>query len=629
MRRIPSTYIYMAVALVLFCFVYFIDSKMKTTDDERVARRVLFEFKRSEVNFLEINNSKGSVTMEKQKDRWRIIKPVNTPADGNTIEHALEALQYAVHMRTISYASVPGNKAETLKLWNLDPPAVHVIFKTPNDTYHFLVGRNVALSEMVYARASDQAGDPIHIINQSFKMAVDMDLAALRSRTVFDFDPLDATKFSVREFAQGGEPGRETEVFKGKDNLWAMQKPLVARTNQIRVQNWIKNLRGLHVIDFITDEEANLSAYGLDAPTYQIMMQSGPHHDETTLLVGAPVPVKEADKATAPTATPEEGKDTGKEAGKDVPAAKEKQFYAKLLKSSTIFTLSQNAVSKMIEQLGTLRSRLLMSFEPRKTYRITFESQGKTIGTRLENGYWKVEDAAGSAADESVIMHILNQFDATEINFVKDSAVDLHPYGLDAPTVKIVLQQYPSETPSTIELDLGKIENGEVYARTSMEPFVYGAPLHLLDLIPRDAMALRSLQMISVHRTEFKSLQIEQAGRLPVTISKDKSGLYQIDNPLSMVDEVKADQLLLLMEKLRAEKWLGPPLPAYGLDAPSLSLTLTTSSGETLRFRIGARLPDGGFAAQLVGQPLVGEISEDNEKVLSSDIVLSKPLPAH
>jgi hypothetical protein len=93
-----------------------------------------------------------------------------------------------------------------------------------------------------------------------------------------------------------------------------------------------------------------------------------------------------------------------------------------------------------------------------------------------------------------------------------------------------------------------------------------------------------------------------------------------------MVDSVKADTQASLFCQLLASKWLGPVLPAYGLDKPVLTISVETKKPNPTTLKIGAVMPDGGHAALLEGESTVFEISGADFGLLNASSV--EPIPS-
>src|ERR1700677_3662114 len=102
MLRNSSTYLYLAVALGLFCYVAFIDKKIPGTKESEEAKTQLFnQLDPGDVTALEITNDHGLFYMKKTDGRWDIKKPVETPGDGATIDGILNQIAFTQPERII------------------------------------------------------------------------------------------------------------------------------------------------------------------------------------------------------------------------------------------------------------------------------------------------------------------------------------------------------------------------------------------------------------------------------------------------------------------------------------------------------------------------------------------------
>ena len=79
MFRNSSTYVYLAIALGLFCYVTFIDKKIPGTKEREEAETQLFKFNPDDVTGLEITNLHGFFFFEKEDGHWEITQAGQHP----------------------------------------------------------------------------------------------------------------------------------------------------------------------------------------------------------------------------------------------------------------------------------------------------------------------------------------------------------------------------------------------------------------------------------------------------------------------------------------------------------------------------------------------------------------------
>ncbi len=608
MLRIRSTYLYLAVALGLFCYIFFIDTKNKSTKETTQSAGRLFEFNADEVTWLQITNANGTVVLEKQPDkRWKIVKPVQSLPEAGIVQQILGEVEFARSLRVIPYSALPGSKEETIKQWNLAPPVVSVEFKTAKEHFVLQLGRNVALTENIYARASSAPSAPVNIIRASIKTIVDRNLSDIRSRAVFDFDSAKVNKTATREFTSGSQLSHDVEITKDMDGKWSLQKPLVARADSKSLTAWLRQMQDLRIVEFVSDEGSNLSNYGLSSPVAQITVQTPDNNaEELSLIVGSS------------------------------PADKPAEVYAKRLRSNSVFTLKRDAVLKIIAGLQDCRDKKLVTVVPADLNGVSIEQKGKTFSLTKKEGVWTFDGETNVTAELTKIQDFVNQLAGLQaVQFVKDTAADLRHYSLDKPVAKVTLRytlgkskdkDKDKEAPETGSVDLlfGKTENKLVYAKNSIEPFIYSVPAGVLDLLPKDAIVWRALQVVQLDKARIKEVAIVSKDG-EVKYRREADGSFKTDVANHSVNAARADAQVSLLSSLRALAWLGKPLSPKELEKPTLKITVTSDAPAPVVLRVGAALPSGSYAAQVDGQPSAFELPLSDFNALDLNPISDKP----
>ena len=598
MLRIRSTYLYLAVALGLFCYIYFIDFKYKSTDEASRTAGNLYDFRADQITRLEITNSNGTTVLEKHDDRWKITKPVQAFPEAGVVQQILGELEFARSERIIRYSTLSGVKEETIKQWNLNPPVVRVTFSSPKESHVLLIGRNVALTETVYARASTKPDAPIYIIRSTSKAIIDRSLADLRSRAVFDFDSTAIDRASVREFTSGAQVARDVEITRTKENQWSLQKPLVARAEKARVDAWLKQVQDLRVIDFVSDESSNLSSYGLSSPTAQITVQRKGEAEELSLVIG-----------TSPQDKPQE-------------------VYAKRVRSNSVFTLSKEAVAKLMAGLPESRDKKLVSIAPADVVGVAIEQKGKVLSVQKREGVWMFEGESDMRAEAGKVQDFVNRMLLLQsTQFVKDAATDLRPYGLDKPQTKVTVRYLKDKETVSVDLLFGKVDAKQIFATTSTEPFIYSVPSGALDSIPKDALLWRDAQVLRLAPEKVKEVTFTGKEGASTTLKRESKDAYTTTTEGYAVDAIRAEAQVSIVCNLRAVQWLGKPLPIFQLDKPAMQVVLTTAEGKTV-LRVGAPLMSGGRAAQVEGQASSFEMSLADFAALEQSVLTKAPVKA-
>lgn len=592
MFRNSSTYVYLAIALGLVCFL-FIDKKIPGTKEREEAETVLYKFNPDDVTGIEINNVHGVFIFQKNNNHWEIKKPVTTLADSAAVNEIVNQIAFAQPQRIIKIEGSDKDQAN-LKDWGLAPAAERVIIHTKDKMYELLVGRKTAISDSVYARTSGRRNESVRIISNSIKAVLQKDLSDLRSRQVFNFETAKANKIASRITNMGTTPAQEGEV-EFKNGKWTLEKPLVARASETDVQGLLNKILALRVTDFISDDASNLSPYGLTSPSAIFSVTIQPE-EELVLEIGNPVPDK-----------PD-------------------QVYAQRLKSTSVFTLAKSSVDDLFKGMLNLRDRHILPFDPGKATGLTFSFANKKGQVRKENGLWSTVGDADGRADVGKVTDLFSKLAQLETTPVlKDSATDLKPFGLDKPQGKITLASPSLPSDQTLTLLIGKAENKLLYVRNSMEPFIYTVPDNAFDFLPTNNLPLRDARTTNITMEQIKTMTIVVGAEPPVTLTRSAGGTWTANVKNLMVDSIKADTQASLFAQLQAKAWLGPVQPSYGLSKPVLTISVQTDKPTPTILHIGALLPDGGRAAQIEGMPTVFEINDADYGLLNTSSLQALP----
>jgi hypothetical protein len=592
MFRNSSTYVYLAIALGLVCFL-FIDKKIPGTKEREESETILFKLNPDDVTGLEINNVHGVFIFQKNNNHWEIKKPVTALADSSTVEEVINQIVTAQPQRVIKINGSDKDQAN-LKEWGLSPASERVVIHTKDKMYELLVGRKTAISDSVYARTSGRKNESVRIIPNMVKTILQKDISDFRSRQVFDFETAKVNKIASRIASMGATPAQEGEV-ELKDGKWALEKPLVARGSETEVQGLLNKFLALRAIDFISDNAGNLSQYGLTSPSATISVTIQPD-EEMVLQIGSPVPDK-----------PD-------------------QLYAQRLKSNSVFTLSKSNMDDLFRGMLNLRDRHILPFEPGTATGLTFTFGNKKGQVHKDSGLWNTVGDAEGRADAGKVTDLFSRLAQLETTPVlKDSATDLKPFGLDKPQGKIIVTSPSLHPDQTLTLLIGKAENKLLYVRNSIEPFIYTVPDNAFDFLANNNLALRDARAINLEMSQVKTMTVTVGSEPPLVLTRSPGGTWTANVKDRMVDSIKADTQASLFAQLQAKAWLGPAQPSYGLSKPVLTISIQTDKPTPTVLHIGALLPDGNHAAQVEGIPTAFEITDGDYGLLNTSSLQALP----
>ncbi len=591
-----STAAFLLVALSLGAYIYLVEPKQKSTAEQEKIEKRLFDFTGDRIRTLKITNGETTVAMVKKDGAWQIERPIVYPADASVVDQLISELESVETKRTFPYKEIT-DAAETLKKWGLTTPSIKIEFQGENLNQVLLIGRKTAVSDMFYARASLASDAPIQLISGTVKTNLDKKLDDLRNRSLWKWTTPEVRKITFRTAGGDGASAPETEVAL-QNNLWSLNKPISARGDAEQIQSWLGNVMGLRVAQFISEDSSNLNTYGLSSPKAQLTFHLNDGKEENTLLIGSAVP----DKPT--------------------------EVYAKRLKSNTVFTLTQEAVQRLIAGVSNWRNHQVMSFKPEEVTSVRLETKGRIFVAKKEQKAWKMSLPVDQALEGDLLNGFLAQLQQLKASaFIKDTKTDLKTYGLDKPTSKVILELKRGDQTEKLELDLGKADKTYLYASIQSEPFILGLPLGFGADFPKEPWQWRSLQVLEIPAEQMKAIQMAEKGARRFKVVRGEDGLYISENSKEAVERTSMSLLVSQLSQLRAVRWVGPVLPAYELSQPAMRFVISLPSGEK-SLRIGAPLPTGGRAAQVDGSDLVFEIAKPDADLLNQKIISEKKIEA-
>ncbi|MDE1170849.1 MAG: DUF4340 domain-containing protein [Verrucomicrobium sp.] len=639
MRNFRSTLVLALVVLGMAAYLFLDRHHRGTEEAERARIQVFYDAKADQINSVKITDPEGLLTLEKKGGAWTITAPIVTAADPGAVEGVLNELQFLGARRTIPLAKIPGG-TKTLEGWELVPGNVVVEFSGPGFSKVLRIGRKTAVSEMLYARASNSADSPVILISSAARDGIDRKLADLRSRQALRLDPAQVRQLGLRQ------AGAAPEYALGRqDGAWKLEKPLSAAADTQRVLHWLGDLGSLRVQQFISDDAADLSPYGLNTPAAQFWVKEEASKNPSILLIGQPVPGQM--KSDTP------------------------QVYAKRLDEKTVFTLARQDVERLAADLPATRDRRVLPFHPAEAAAIRAEqsfdpAKPAAFSARKEGDKWLAAPAAAGGkdlpVDRAALLGLVDDLAALEAaQFVSDTTSDLKAYGLDHPSATLTVtlavakpeapdqsgekaktspdakKEAPAPAPAPVTLLLGKIGKGPngkpvLYAKNAALPFIYGLDPSFREKWPGQPWTWLDTNVSPLSADQIGSITLMGANGSVLRIART-NGLYTCDRPGAIIDAGAAAGKWALLGHLHAVRWLGPAQASYGLSKPAKAIVQPAAEvkdAAPFTLLVGGKV-EGGYAMQIEGAPYAFVLSEDDYKKLVANPFLgakNPPVPA-
>src|SRR5216683_4360544 len=219
---------------------------LNTMRDAHLARFSSFDAQR-----LEISHDGQDILLEKDKNGWKIKKPVEADAEGSKVTELLDKLS---NLEARDQDVIDKGDAKT---YGLDKPAGAIQVKieeskgegekktTKTKNYKFLLGKRDAAKSKLYVRA--EGSERINAVEDSLWKLVDRPVLAYRNKRVLDFMTGDLAKIDIE---RGGDKFSLEQV---KDN-WQLTSPVKVDADQGAANKLAGDLGRMEAADFVANE---------------------------------------------------------------------------------------------------------------------------------------------------------------------------------------------------------------------------------------------------------------------------------------------------------------------------------------------------------------------------------------
>jgi len=339
---------------------------------------------------------------------------------------------------------------------------------------------------------------------------------------------------SVKLHKTGAEA---TVLQKGSDGKWQIAEPKPQRADQETVKSLVSTLGTLNADKVVEDKAADLSAYGLNAPSLDV------------------------------TITKKDGKSQDFLVGDDTPTGG--GSYAKLSGDPHVYTVASFVKTSIDKTPNDLRDKRLLTFDQDKLTRVELQPAG---GSAIEFGKnnqndWQILKPKPLRADGSQVEELIRKLkdakmDATISDEDAKKAAAAYASGAKVATVSVA----DSSGPETLEIR--KDKDKTYYAKSSAVDGIYKVTADLGDGLDKKVDDFRNKKLFDFGWTDPSKVEIGKA-TFEKNADKWMSGTKQMDpsSVQSVVDKLR---------DLAATKFLD----SGGEGAAVLDIAVTSNGGK-------------------------------------------------
>ena len=544
--RWQTTAVLAAILIALGAFYYVYEVRLGPEREKTEGRKGrVFTAEPADVTEVEIKRPDSVVKLKREGDGWQILEPVKARGDRGPIDETVTSVVTARMDREIESAPT------ALGDFGLDKPAAEVTLRLKDGKQLGLVlGAKSPTGVWVYAR---EAGKPaVFVVGDSVLRDTTRPLADFRDKAVLAFDQKDVTALEIitRD---------DTIAVEQADGRWKLTRPRALPADGDTLRDFLEKLRAARVKEFVAEAPRSLEPFGLDRPV-KVSIHTGRDKDRATktLLFGRGDPAK-------------------------------KGVYAMRAGESAVVVIPDETWAAVPKNVAVLRDKTVVEVERDKVTRLEIESPKGAVTLAQENGRWKITAPEALPADQveaGAVLFKLRELRAQA--FLSEDAAGVPRY-LAKPTVRVTISEQGAPAPRTLLLAPSPERRGgapTAYAGLAGRGPVVLVDGKVLEELGRSVDDLRDRVLLSgLEPKDIKRMRVRAGGQ---TVVVERSG----DVDWKLVEggrgSAKAATVDNLLYALRALKWKSIATPTgdeparYGLDAPTLEVTLLKADGAEL-----------------------------------------------
>jgi hypothetical protein len=424
----PRTTIVAAILLAtLGAYIYFYEREPVEDTDSELERA--FEVEPDSLREIEIRRlEEDDLKVTKDNDSWRILEPVEAPADSTEVESLARNIAELERGRYVA-------EGEDIDLgeFGLADPELRIRFKAEGDetATGLLVGDETPTGTNRYAKLA--AENKVFVISSYLKDNFEKTAWDLRDKKVLHFATDDVARISLNG------PDNEVTLAKENEDLWNVTTPSLCRADRYKASSLVSRFETAKMEEIVSESADDLGTYGLDPATYEVSIE---------LAEGGAAHLQIGDE------------NNGK-------------YYARDTGRPLVFLVASSIVDDIKKDPSEYRSKRLFEYA---TYQVTkfqiasLEGPDRVYVKQQEEenedqeAQWVETSPESREWDRSKVEDLLYKINGTDAEDFMDPTPtqDLASFGLDQPAYVVTV--WSKEVATVEEVAIGKPDGDYIYA---------------------------------------------------------------------------------------------------------------------------------------------------------------------
>lgn len=330
------------------------------------------------------------------------------------------------------------------------------------------------------------------------------------------------------------------------DGNWRITQPIEARADHEKIDQLLASLDELSRKEAFEVSTADLTQFGLAAPSLQIDMRTTEGQQLPALMLGDRTPDASS-------------------------------IYARLGEGNEIFTIPVATESTLKLDLYEARDKRLVPADLDDAHAIQLAFNDADFALQHTETGWRLLEPISEPADEDQINTFADTLGQARIQRFVDDPEPLESYGLADPAWRAVFD-VPGATTGTQQTytlligDLVTTGGARRWAKLDAEPIVFEIESSVYGQLQPTLTDLRSKQLIELAAPEIDRVEFRQR-RDTLTLERNDEGFWQFaDDPEARVDQTRVANKLSQLTRMQAVEFFepAPPDTETGLAEPNV-----------------------------------------------------------
>jgi len=246
-----------------------VDKQVKDLRDKTVLQIA----EESDVNKIRLEGEGRVVALEKKDGQWRLVEPIEAPADAATVRSFLATL------RSLRAVDFPDDNPADLARYGIDSPrrVVTVWQGKENDQRQLLLGKENEQKQL-FVKAGNRPN--VYAVSDWVYRDLDKSPTDFRDKTVLAFEKDKARSIEVRR-----SDGSSFKLVRTDGDQWTVENP-PGKVAQTRVNYFVTDLHDLKGYDIAAEGSLDWKSLGLDPPALAITVRGEGDAEIGTAWIG-------------------------------------------------------------------------------------------------------------------------------------------------------------------------------------------------------------------------------------------------------------------------------------------------------------------------------------------------------